>query len=63
MVAYMQGYIMVGDPVYGHFENKEITNKFERHIHHLDEDRTNNKKDNLIILCAKCHKARHMEEY
>ena len=26
-------------------------------IHHIDEDRTNNKKENLEPLCANCHKA------
>ena len=29
------------------------------HIHHLDRDRTNNSKDNLIPLCANCHYGLH----
>lgn len=28
-------------------------------VHHIDEDRTNNKLDNLCILCANCHLKRH----
>lgn len=26
-------------------------------VHHIDENRKNNKKENLIILCAMCHSA------
>lgn len=29
------------------------------HIHHRDQDRTNNQKDNLLMLCANCHWAVH----
>jgi hypothetical protein len=29
------------------------------HIHHIDGDRKNNKKNNLIILCPNCHFAIH----
>lgn len=25
-------------------------------VHHIDENRTNNKIDNLVILCPNCHK-------
>lgn len=28
-------------------------------VHHIDEDRTNNKVDNLIILCPTCHAKIH----
>jgi 5-methylcytosine-specific restriction endonuclease McrA len=28
-------------------------------VHHLDEDRKNNELDNLIILCAMCHRKVH----
>ncbi len=28
-------------------------------IHHIDEDRSNNKKENLLPLCAPCHRALH----
>lgn len=30
-------------------------------IHHIDEDRTNNKKENLLPLCACCHRALHLK--
>lgn len=29
------------------------------HVHHLDEDRENNDIDNLVPLCASCHKILH----
>lgn len=28
-------------------------------VHHLDKNRKNNKMENLVILCANCHKIRH----
>lgn len=28
-------------------------------IHHIDHDRSNNKKENLIPLCSNCHKGLH----
>lgn len=36
---------------------KKNLKKFTRllHIHHLDENPNNNKKDNLITLCKDCH--------
>lgn len=36
-------------------------NEFELalHIHHLDEDSTNNAPENLIVLCANCHAGLH----
>lgn len=37
----------------------QTTRKVERH--HLDENFLNNSPDNLISLCAKCHKAFHFE--
>lgn len=29
------------------------------HIHHIDKDRDNNKRENLIPLCANCHHGLH----
>jgi len=29
------------------------------HVHHIDENKLNNADDNLISLCAKCHRDRH----
>lgn len=31
-------------------------------VHHKDHDKNNNSLDNLIVLCANCHKIRHYEE-
>lgn len=31
-------------------------------VHHIDEDRDNNKLNNLIILCANCHIGVHKKE-
>lgn len=28
-------------------------------VHHMDEDRTNNKLDNLEVLCKRCHQHHH----
>lgn len=30
-------------------------------IHHIDKDRGNNEKENLVPLCASCHRALHMD--
>lgn len=35
------------------------THKGSLIVHHLDEDRTNNKLNNLMVLCRKCHWAIH----
>lgn len=32
-------------------------------IHHIDKDRSNNKKSNLIPLCANCHRALHHNKW
>lgn len=32
-------------------------------IHHIDRDRTNNSKENLIPLCACCHAALHQDKW
>lgn len=29
------------------------------HIHHIDENPANNREENLILLCNRCHKKRH----
>ena len=31
----------------------------KKHIHHLDCNHENNKRDNLIVLCPVCHKVLH----
>ncbi len=31
-------------------------------VHHIDHDRSNNERSNLIALCAPCHLARHQRE-
>jgi hypothetical protein len=28
-------------------------------VHHIDADDTNNRKENLLLLCACCHRALH----
>ena len=32
-------------------------------VHHIDYQRTNNEAENLVTLCAICHKAVHAEGY
>jgi hypothetical protein len=32
-------------------------------IHHIDKDRSNNDKKNLLLLCGKCHKKLHGRVY
>lgn len=34
---------------------KSVTDKRQLEVHHIDENRFNNKLDNLIILCGNCH--------
>lgn len=41
----------------GYNEISEILN-----IHHRDRDRTNNKLENLMILCPTCHAVEHYQE-
>lgn len=43
-------------------ENCGITDKRVIEVHHIDRDRTNNKLENLKILCANCHLIEHYEE-
>jgi 5-methylcytosine-specific restriction endonuclease McrA len=31
------------------------------HAHHIDEDPQNNKRENLIVLCPKCHRGLHRD--
>lgn len=31
------------------------------HIHHIDQDRTNNQPSNAQVLCSDCHKKKHTE--
>ena len=30
-------------------------------VHHVDFDKTNNKKENLLTLCSNCHRLLHIE--
>lgn len=30
-------------------------------VHHIDQNHDNNLLDNLLVLCAKCHKKEHLE--
>jgi hypothetical protein len=30
------------------------------HIHHIDDDRTNNQRENFICLCFRCHRTMHL---
>jgi 5-methylcytosine-specific restriction endonuclease McrA len=32
------------------------------HVHHIDRDRSNNKLDNLEVLCPTCHELKHFYE-
>lgn len=40
----------------GYSENKNILG-----LHHLDKDRNNNKRENIVILCPNCHSIRHIK--
>lgn len=37
-------------------------NTYALEVHHVDKDRTNNKLDNLLILCANCHTLVHKDK-
>lgn len=41
--------------VCGWGEVNVYTNKVPLHVHHIDGDYTNNKKENLQVLCPNCH--------
>jgi transposase-like protein len=32
------------------------------YVHHIDGDRSNNRIDNLVVLCCSCHRKRHNED-
>ena len=40
---------------------KDLTNasKYEVCVHHIDHDRTHNVRENLIVLCKRCHQLEH----
>lgn len=40
---------------------EECGSELNLEVHHIDEDRTNNEVDNLILLCKSCHKKRHIK--
>jgi len=37
--------------------------KSSLHVHHIDEDHTNNEISNLIVLCANCHHGLHHNQW
>ena len=37
--------------------------KYHRHTHHIDGNNKNNILNNLVILCAKCHKNIHNKQF
>src|SRR3989338_7439916 len=51
------------EAIFRKFENKcAICGEVEGlHIHHKDKNPTNNREDNLIVLCGVCHKKIHMK--
>ncbi len=40
----------------------EICGETARHIHHIDEDKSNHILDNLLVVCTNCHGAIHSGE-
>lgn len=40
---------------------KDLTNatRYEVCVHHIDHDRTHNVRENLIVLCKRCHQLEH----
>ena len=42
-------------------EECKIDELYVLEVHHIDGNRKNNKKDNLKILCANCHKRAHFK--
>jgi hypothetical protein len=32
---------------------------FEKCVHHIDHDRTHNVKENLMVICKRCHQIHH----
>lgn len=51
------------DMVFGKFNNEcAVCRKTEGlHIHHKDENPSNNQMNNLVVLCGVCHKKTHMK--
>ena len=42
-----------------HRKCEECSSYFDLLVHHIDEDRSNNTYDNLIVLCTSCHAIVH----
>lgn len=40
---------------------RDLTNlgRYEKCVHHIDHDRTHNTKENLIVICKRCHQLHH----
>jgi 5-methylcytosine-specific restriction endonuclease McrA len=39
------------------------TDESDLHVHHVDWDRANNRRKNLVTLCQDCHQGVHAEGY
>lgn len=44
------------------FDFKSGGKSTQKHAHHIDGDYTNNDINNLVVLCAKCHRLAHREK-
>ncbi len=42
-----------------HNQCQECDSLFNLLVHHIDEDRTNNTKENFRVLCTSCHAVVH----
>lgn len=40
---------------------EKSTNGKSLHIHHVDENQNNNKPENLLLICSKCHRHAHVK--
>ena len=40
---------------------KDLTNagRYEKCVHHLDHNRSNNDRENLVLICKRCHQIHH----
>ena len=44
------------------FDFKEGGESVQKHTHHIDKNPLNNDINNLVILCAKCHRLAHYHD-
>lgn len=45
------------------YECRICREQTDLHVHHIDKNRSNNKKSNLVTLCAACHRGVHASNY